>query len=138
MQPEPRTMDQTRMPGIRALFVMAALTLAASCGMGDLKSPLYDGKSPMAFDRARWAACAHYPHVERYLMLDDLLARHPLVGMTRDEVTTLLGPFHDEPDYPGWRDCYYLGPERGLGVDFEWLILKFEADVVASYQVRRD
>lgn len=115
--------------------------VVASCGLGDWKDPNYDGKSPVPFDHAQWVACGHFPSTDRYMMLDDLLAKHALVGMTRDEVVALLGPFHhdpDEPDYPGWDSCYYLGPERGLGVDFDWLIFTFDADKVTSYEIRHD
>jgi hypothetical protein len=122
---------------VRGVLGITLIVIAASCGLGDFKTA-YDGMSPTPFDKAQWVACAHFPSTARYMMIDDLLANHPLVGMTRDEVVTLLGPFHDEPDYPGWDNCYYLGPERGLGVDFEWLVLEFDGDKVATCDIRRD
>jgi hypothetical protein len=65
----------------------------------------YVGYTPRRFSKEAWAAAG--PE-ERGHMLDDLLARNPLVGLTRQEVRDLLGgdPPYDvgyrgfNPDFP--------------------------------------
>lgn len=71
----------------------------------------------------------------RIRMVDDLLDRHDLRGMTRAEVTALLGEPDDaalgqgDPLFHGWDMAYYLGPERGLlALDSEFLVLRLGAD----------
>jgi len=50
------------------------------------------------FDRETWLAT---PGTSRYVMVNDLVNRKVLIGMTRDQVNTLLGPASfDSPEYP--------------------------------------
>lgn len=76
----------------------------------------------------------------RLAMVDDLLERHELRGMSREEITALLGPRDDTPYFRDWDVVYWLGPERGLfRIDSEWLVLRFGFDGrVQEYQVVRD
>ncbi|HEY5618652.1 MAG TPA: hypothetical protein VIK60_11970 [Vicinamibacterales bacterium] len=76
----------------------------------------------------------------RLAMVDDLLARHELRGMSRESVTALLGPRDDTPSFRDWDAAYWLGPERGLfRIDSEWLVLRFGSDGrVQEYQIVRD
>src|SRR5688500_16303008 len=72
------------------------------------------------FDAAAWKAArgAHALPIApvRIRMVNDLLDRHDLEGMTRSEVTARLGEPDDptlgggETLYPGWDMSYYLGP----------------------------
>lgn len=76
----------------------------------------------------------------RLTMVDDLLTRHSLRGMSRDSVERLLGP-RDSTDYfRDWDLVYWLGPERGLiRIDSEWLVLKLGPDGrVSDYRIVRD
>jgi hypothetical protein len=76
----------------------------------------------------------------RLAMVDDLLARHPLRGLSRDSVEQLLGP-RDSTDYfQEWDLVYWLGPERGfLRIDSEWLVLNLGLDGrVTDYRIVRD
>lgn len=94
---------------------------------------------PIQFDSAIWKT-AHlkeqFDH-SRLRMVADLTGKHPLVGMTRDEVIGLLG----EPTYSnvGYAS-YCLGPEHGfIRIDDEWLWIEFDAaDRVTSFHVRPD
>ncbi len=75
----------------------------------------------------------------RITMVDDLLARHRLRGLSSDSVGRLLGPGDSTSYWPEWDLVYWLGPERGLGVDSEWLVLRFAADsTVSEFEVVRD
>jgi hypothetical protein len=62
-------------------------------------------------------------------MVDDLLKNHPLRGMTREEVTSLLGPKTETEYFREWDLVYYLGPGRygnAIG-DSEWLVIRFDS-----------
>ena len=76
----------------------------------------------------------------RLTMVDDLLARHELRGLTVDSVTRLLGPAGPTKSWDGWDLIYYLGPERGLlRMDSEWLVLRLDsARRVSAYRIVRD
>ena len=77
----------------------------------------------------------------RTAIVDDLLEKNELVGMSEDDVLSLLG----EPDnYYGYfnadnRYVYYMGAERGLfGIDSEWMILDFMDGVVSDSYITTD
>jgi outer membrane protein assembly factor BamE (lipoprotein component of BamABCDE complex) len=61
-------------------------------------------------------------------MVDDLLRRHSFRGMTREQVTAIVG----EPDkteyFKEWDLVYWLGPERGfMSIDSEWLVFRLDS-----------
>jgi hypothetical protein len=93
------------------------------------------------FDASVWKNQRRSPHDSRWpprlCMVDDLLSSGRLHGMTKTQVTELLGP----PDSTGFFGfSYYLGPERGfIGIDSETLIIGFDADEKLSVsQIHRD
>lgn len=100
----------------------------------------YTGRSKTEFTQAAWAAAVHDDQGARYLMVDDLLAKHPLIGRTRGEVESLLGPLIPPTEYPGGAWCYYLGPEdHPFSVDNAWLELEFDSmDRVVSTTTSTD
>lgn len=72
----------------------------------------------------------------RQRMMEDLVENH-LTGLTKTEIVSLLG----DPDsglLSRERESsivYILGPERGLGVDFQCLMINFdENDIVESFE----
>jgi hypothetical protein len=76
----------------------------------------------------------------RGCIVDDMLSKHDLLGMTKEQIESLLG---DETDPAYFKTnnnlVYYLGPERGLiSIDSEWLIITFENDVVCEYDFTTD
>ena len=78
---------------------------------------------------------------ERTAIVDDLLAKHELVGMTEAEVVALLGGPNNDYGYFNADDryVYYMGPERGLiSIDSEWLILDFTDGVVSNSYITTD
>ena len=63
----------------------------------------------------------------RGCMVDDLLERHELRGMTRAEIVALIGEPDSTRDFPEYDLVYWLGPERGLvGTDSEYLVMKLD------------
>ncbi|MGC5325435.1 hypothetical protein [Brevibacillus sp. SYSU BS000544] len=89
------------------------------------------------FDPIRWQT----QHDMRVYMVDDMLAKHHLIGLHKKEVIQLLGEtkaweyFKEDNNI-----VYYLGPERGLvRIDSEWLVIWFDAhEKVTSYELKRD
>lgn len=74
-------------------------------------------------EAAAWAGQKALTNDIRIRMVDDLLRRHKFQGMTREEVTAVIG----EPDKTEYfKDCdlvYWLGPERHfMSIDSEWLV----------------
>ena len=76
----------------------------------------------------------------RIRMVDDLLRRHEFRGMTRDEVTAIIGEPDDTPYFKDWDMVYWLGPERGfMGIDSEWLVFRLDGQkIVNDYRIVRD
>lgn len=88
------------------------------------------------FSTERWM---HLPE-KRVDMVDDLLEKHDLVGMSREKVISLLGADTDT-EYFKTEDnmVYYMGNERGLiSIDSEWLVLEFQENQVSQVNIRRD
>ncbi len=80
------------------------------------------------FDAAAWRVPADTAEVfwpTRLRMVDDLLARDLLSGLTRDSVLSLLGPAN-RGERGDSSVSYYLGPERDwLRIDSEDLVIQF-------------
>jgi hypothetical protein len=76
----------------------------------------------------------------RLRMIDDLLAKRRLDGLTRNELLALLGPSDQTSNWRDWHLVYWLGPERTVfRIDSEWLVIKFDtAGRVASYRIAAD
>lgn len=94
------------------------------------------------FESAAWRrnAGANTEWPARLTMVDDLLARHPLQGLSRDSVERLLGPRDSTEYWHEWDLVYLLGPERGLiSMDSEWLVARLGPDGrVVEYRIVRD
>ncbi|WP_413021327.1 hypothetical protein [Peribacillus frigoritolerans] len=77
----------------------------------------------------------------RVYLVDDLINEHELIGITKDEVFTLLGS-PTETEYFKEEDhvVYYLGDERGIiRIDSEWLVIWFDgSDKAMMYELRTD
>ena len=64
------------------------------------------------------------------------LGENVLPGQNRSDVERLLGipDYSWEPEEGGWSLMYLVGPEKGLGVDNQCLLIHFdEHDVFQSY-----
>jgi hypothetical protein len=95
----------------------------------------------LAFDAARWQAAprSDWSHdAVRLRMVDDFLATQRPLGKSRDAIVALLGEPDDTEYFAEFDMVYRLGPERGLGVDSEWLVFKLTNGTVTDVQTLRD
>jgi outer membrane protein assembly factor BamE (lipoprotein component of BamABCDE complex) len=80
------------------------------------------------FDPSLWSNSQTSESV-RLRMADDLIRNRRLLGLTRQEVVTLLGEPLKTEYFKEFDFVYYLGSERGfMGIDSEWLVLKLGQD----------
>lgn len=92
------------------------------------------------FDPVRWKEAA-IATGDRIRMADLLLEREELVGLTRQEVLSMLGTpgglkESDVIDAPQW--TYALGPEQGfVAISHEWLVLEFDENGVVKTARKR-
>src|SRR5262245_30108892 len=68
------------------------------------------------FDPVAWQADGHrnFTNAVRIRMVDDLLRRHTFRGMTRDQVTGIIGDPDQTEYFKDWDMVYWLGPERSF------------------------
>ena len=92
------------------------------------------------FDAALWQDPSQVDTGIRIRMVDDLLTRQQLQGMTRQQIVDLLGDPEDTPYFRDWDLVYWLGPERGLfSIDSEWLVIRLDPQGrVAEYRLVTD
>jgi hypothetical protein len=85
-----------------------------------------------SFDSTSWKTSLTSDSLDpiRLRMVDDLLHRHRLRGMTREEVVSLLGTPPETNYFPDYDLVYWLGSERRY-FSFDsawWLAIKFGGD----------
>jgi hypothetical protein len=98
-----------------------------SAARAQLSESRCDGHT--TFIQSQWldTALARGKLAVRGCMVDDLLERNELRGMTRTAVIGLIGEPDDVRDVPGYDLIYWLGPQRGLiGTDSEYLVMKLD------------
>ena len=90
------------------------------------------------FNSDQWKANLETRDNLKQKMVSDLLSRFTLEGMSSGEIENLLGKPPQTEYFKDYKYVYWLGPERGMGVDSEWLGIKFSNGVVVSVDVLRD
>jgi hypothetical protein len=130
-------------PGVRPLAYAAgaASPYLALVGVALLGPTIANWTHRERFTAAGWQANDRTDDMwpTRLRMIDDLIARHALTGLSRDSVRALLGPADSTSYWKDWDAVYQLGPERGLiRIDSEWLVLRFSDDRVAGWEIVRD
>lgn len=81
------------------------------------------------FNSAAWQDSARVFSQDpvRMRMIEDLLKRQKLSGMTRAQTVAILGEPDETPYFREWDMVYWLDPESGLiGLDSEWLLLRLD------------
>ena len=112
--------------------------LATDAGVLSFK----EWSSRRSFDAALWreSLTKNDDDPIRLRMVNDLLRRHRLIGLSRDELVTLLGNPPPSGYFREFEIVYWLGPESGLfSIDSEWLIIHLGDDNrVAEAYVTKD
>ena len=95
-------------------------------------------RSQHTFSQEKWLSNAS----ERYMIVGDMLEKHPLIGISEDNVIALLGAedgdgqssFKLSRDYfpPESTLVYYLGVEY---MDDMWLIISTDNGTVTEYRI---
>ena len=100
-----------------------------------------DYANRIPFDASKWQneELVNSRNPVRIRMVDDLLNKHNLVGMTKENLITLLGVPPKTGYFRNYDFVYWLGPERGfISIDSEWLVVKFDNDKVSEASLVRD
>lgn len=128
--------------GLVLLFVLAIAALIIGSRISRTIYMSEWSKNQLPFDQAVWIANPDSTEMNpiRLRMVDDLLAKHDFLGMTRKQIDDLLGPRAPTDKFRNWDLVYWLGPERGsFRIDSEWLVFRFDKDnKVKEYQHLRD
>jgi hypothetical protein len=90
------------------------------------------------FNSDQWKANLETHDNLKQNMVSDLLSRYTLQGMSRDEIENLLGKPPKTDYFKDYDYVYWLGPEKGMGVDSEWLGIQFNNGVVITADILRD
>ena len=119
----------------KGIHAIAAGLLAAAVLAVIITAAMYHHRH--TFSTAKWL---NYPE-ERTAIVNDLLEKYELVGMTEADVAALLGEPNNDYGYfnADNRYVYYMGPERGLiSIDSEWLLLDFTDGRVSGAYIKTD
>lgn len=91
-----------------------------------------------SFDSAKWKASLETGDTIKQKMVSNLLSKHELVGMKAEEIDQLLGRPPKTSYFKDYDYVYWLGPEQGMGVDSEWLGIKFNSGIAVKADLLRD
>ena len=107
------------------------------------KTLLPVGSDLLKFDSAVWKKDESEPLPKnlvtaRQKMLKDLVKKI-LPGKSRDEIMKLLGPSTQTSNFRGKYDLIYvLGPQRDIGIDYEWLLIYLKNQKFEKYSIEND
>ena len=102
-----------------------------------------DGVDQIYFDSDVWKNTPAEFSLEstRLKMVDDFLDKHFIVGMSRDEVISLIGEPDQTEYFKSYEMVYMLGQETDsyFAIDLQWLALDLnDSERVASYNIVTD
>jgi hypothetical protein len=124
------------------LVVIAATPFLIIIGLELNAERQWNKSKRLPFEQSAWKANPDSNETDpiRLRMVDDLLAHHNFMGMSRAEIDDLLGVPAPTDKFRDWDLVYWLGPERGSGrIDSEWLVFKFNNEKkVSAYRLTRD
>jgi hypothetical protein len=122
------------------LGIIASLCISLPVGWFIFGDIIQEHLRRRPFDPVAWKDENVLTNELRILMVDDLLRCHSFRGMTREQVTAIIG----EPDktayFHDWSMVYWLGPERSyFSIDSEWLVFRLDSqNRVTDYGIVRD
>lgn len=121
-----------------SIFLILTCFLIVSCVSAN-KILSNSASGQIKFDSEKWKNVKlYFSDDTRQRMLEDLLKKYKLIGMTREEIIALLGPESDPAYFKGWDLRYWLGREPGLGIDSLWLLLRLKDGKVIEYKIATD
>lgn len=120
------------------LFGIAAIAIMLTVSFFIFGPSMNSYIQEVPFNSEQWKANLETQNSLKQKMVADLLSRFTLVGMSSAEVENLLGKPPQVKYFKDYDYVYWLGPERGMGVDSEWLGIKFNNGVVVGVDVLRD
>ncbi len=74
-----------------------------------------------SFDSIEWKKSTNHSDNVKQRMVHDLLKKHKFQGISVEDINQLLGKPPPTVYFKDYDYVYWLGPERGMGVDSEWL-----------------
>lgn len=93
----------------------------------------------VTFDSKQWQIHLGDRDTIKQKMVNDLLSKHQLIGMTQSNIDEFLGKPPQTEYFKDYDYVYWLGPERSaLSIDSEWLGIKFEKGIVVRVDILRD
>lgn len=128
---EKKQVHRAKMRNSIILSILIVIAIAALVGLG-----IY--KYQHNFTAEKWLEAPN----DRTKIVDDLIIKHKLIGMTEEEIISLLGEedhyantktsfkISDKYFEPGNTIVYYLGVEY---MDDMWLIISLNNGIVSSY-----
>lgn len=130
----------TRERTLRGFLGFMALGVFGVIGLLFLGATLPEYLQRRPFDHAVWQDKKAVAQEMRIRMVDDLLRSRNFRGMTRAQVTAILGESDQTAYFSDWDMVYWLGPERDwFSIDSEWLVLRFDdSKKIAEFRIVRD
>lgn len=118
------------------IFALASIGVV---GFFIMKPTVKSYSDRIPFESSQWKSHLEGQDPIKLNMVDDLLSNHKLIGMSIASIEELLGKPPQSGYFKDYDYVYWLGPERSaLGVDSEWLGIKFQDGVVIKADVLRD
>lgn len=91
------------------------------------------------FNSGEWISHLSSGENVKQKMVNDLLSKHRLVGLSKKQIEELLGIPPKTSYFKDYDFVYWLGPERSaFGIDSEWLGIEFENGIVTKAEILRD
>lgn len=124
---------------ILSLIVVGALGYILLVGSLIFGPQLKSYVNRVSFESSQWKNHLEDRDTIKLKMVDDLLAKHQLIGLDIHKVEELLGKPPKTRYFKDYDYVYWLGPERSaFGIDSEWLGIKFQDGVVIKADILRD
>lgn len=125
---------------LRILGLVATLCVVGAVGWFLFGDTVQEHLRRRPFDATAWQGEKTMTNDVRIRMVDDLLRRHNFRGMTREQVTAIVGESDKTEYFKEWDLVYWLGPERGfMSIDSEWLVFRLDSQKkVTDLRIMRD